>query len=60
MGGYWYPPQQEKELQDAAEAAARPQHVPPGAGVGWGFLLKVVGFSLKLYSAVSCVYPDVS
>ena len=29
-------------------------------GVGGGFLLKVGGFSLKLYSAVSCVYPDVS
>ena len=28
--------------------------------VGWGFLLNLVGFPLKLYSAVSCVYPDVS
>ena len=40
MGGYWYPPsaQQEKALQDAAEAAARP-HVPPGAAPreGWQF-----------------------
>ena len=40
MGGYWYPPsaQQEKALQDAAEAAARP-HVPPGAALreGWQF-----------------------
>ena len=25
-----------------------------------GFLLKVVGFPLKLYPGVSCVYPDVS
>ena len=29
-------------------------------GVGWGFLLNLVGFPLNLYSAVSCVYPDVS
>ena len=28
-------------------------------GVGWGFLLKMVGFSLKFYFAVSCVYLDV-
>ena len=29
-------------------------------GVRGGFLLKVGGFSLKLYHGVSCVYPDVS
>ena len=29
-------------------------------GVRGGFLLKVGGFSLKLYPGVSCVYPDVS
>ena len=28
--------------------------------VGGGFLLKVGGFPLKLYSVVSSVYPDVS
>ena len=32
----------------------------PRAGWGGGVLLKVGGVSLKLYSAVSCVYPDVS
>ena len=36
---------------DFAELAEGPKRV------GWGFLLNLVGFPLKLYSAVSCVYP---
>ena len=43
-----------------ATLCCRRHHAISGAGVRGGFLLNLGGVPLKLYSAVSCVYPDVS